>query len=89
MSRPQYRKASVELPARVASRTIKDECTRVIKALRAAVLHEWHTKAEGDLHGISVYRPAPPAPPPPGSGVSQWVSFPYYGSQLTFTRLAH
>ncbi len=68
---------------------IKSDCTRVIRTLRRVVLYEWHTKAEGDLHGISFFWPATPAPPRAGSSFSQWVNFRYYCSQLTFTRLTY
>ena len=81
--------AAVELRARVPSRTIKKDCTRVIVALRRAVRYEWHTTAEGDLHGVSFFWPASPAPPGAGSSFSQWVNFQYYCTQLTFTRLTY
>jgi len=78
-----------EIRARSPSATIRRDCNRVITALRRTVLYEWHTKAEGDLHGISIFWPAAPAPPRAGSSFSQWVDFGYYCSQLTFTRLTY
>ncbi len=78
-----------KIKARAPSSTVRRDCDRVIKALRQTVLYEWHTKAEGDLHGISIFWPAAPAPPRRGASFSQWVSFPYYCSQLTFARLTY
>ena len=46
--------AAVALRAHVPSPMIKSDCTRVIRTLRRVVLYEWHTKAEGDLHGIKL-----------------------------------
>ncbi|HQH22136.1 MAG TPA: hypothetical protein PLJ89_08605, partial [Thermoleophilia bacterium] len=81
--------AAAKLRKHVPSRMIKADCTRVMRAVRRAVTYEWHTRAEGRLHGISFYWPASPAPPRPGSSFSQWVNFRYYGAQLNFTRLTY
>ena len=78
-----------ELRSHVGSALIKRDCTRVLVSLRKVVLYEWSTPAEGDLHGISIFWPSAPAPPRPGSSFSQWVGFPYYCSQLTFTRMTY
>ena len=78
-----------QIKARASSKTVRRDCDRVIAALRRTVLYEWHTKAEGDLHGISIFWPAAPAPPRRGASFSQWVDFPYYCSQLTFARLTY
>ena len=81
--------AAREIRARVGSPAIKKDCTRVIKALRGVVTYEWSPAVEGDLHGISFFWPATPAPPHAGSSFSQWVSFLYYCTQLQFTRLTY
>jgi hypothetical protein len=81
--------AAREIRAHVGSAAIKKDCTRVIEALRRVVIYEWSPAAEGDLHGISFYWPATPAPPRAGSSFSQWVNFPYYCTQLQFTRLTY
>ena len=79
-----------EIRAHVASPAIKNDCTRVIQALRGVVTYEWSPAVEGDLHGIAFYWPAAPAPPGAGSAFfSQWVNFAYYCTQLQFTRLTY
>jgi Clostripain family len=81
--------AAREIRAHVSSSAIRKDCTRVIEALRRVVIYEWSPAVEGDLHGISFYWPAAPAPPRVGSSFSQWVNFPYYCTQLQFTRLTY
>jgi hypothetical protein len=81
--------AAYELKMHVASPLIRKDCTKVMWLIRRVVLYEWSTKAEGDLHGISIFWPAAPAPPHKGSSFSQWVNFPYYCAQLMFTRLTY
>jgi hypothetical protein len=81
--------AAREIRVHVGSSAIKKDCTRVIEALRGVVIYEWSPAVEGDLHGISFFWPAAPAPPRVGSSFSQWVNFPYYCTQLQFTRLTY
>lgn len=81
--------AAREIRAHVGSSAIKKDCTRLIEALRRVVIYEWSPAIERDLHGISFYWPAAPAPPRMGSSFSQWVNFPYYCTQLQFTRLTY
>jgi hypothetical protein len=82
--------AAREIKAHVGSPLIRKDCTRVIAALRKVVVYEWSPAVEGDLHGISIFWPAAPAPPRAGSiNFSQWVNFPYYCTQLQFTRLTY
>ena len=78
-----------EVRSHVKVKAVHGDCDRVISALRKVVRFEWHTKAEGDLHGIAIYWPSAPAPPQPGSSFSQWVNFTYYCSALQFTRLTY
>jgi hypothetical protein len=80
---------AAQLRARVASPTIKADCTRVLKAERKVVLWQWHVKAEGAVHGIDIFWPATPAPPRRGSSFEQWVDLDYYCTQLNFTRLTY
>ena len=68
---------------------VKQDCLRVMKAEHKAVLWQWHTKAEGALHGMAMFWPSAPAPPAAGSSFSQWVDFAYYCTQLEFTRLTY
>ena len=80
---------ATELRSHVASSAIKRDCTRVIKIERLVVLWQWHTKAEGAVHGIDIFWPSSPAPPKKGSSFEQWVDFTYYCSDLNFTRLTY
>jgi len=81
--------AAQALKARVGSSWVKQYCAQVLKAEHKAVLWQWHTKAEGALHGIDIFWPSAPAPPAAGSSFSQWVSFDYYCTQLEFTRMTY
>ena len=80
---------AVQVRAHVKVKAVRTDCDRVIAALRRVMRYEWHTKAEGDLHGVSIFWPSSPAPPARGSSFSQWESFTYYCSQLQFTRLTY
>jgi len=79
--------AAAQLRRRVDSPTLQRTCRDVMRAVDRVVLYEWSTPAEGRLHGIGIYWPDPPAPPHPGSSSISWWDFPYYCSQLEFTRL--
>ncbi len=79
--------AAHQLRKHVDSAPIKAACTAVMKAVDRAVLYEWSTPAEGRLHGIGIYWPSAPAPPHRGSSSIAWWDFPYYSSQLIFTRM--
>jgi hypothetical protein len=58
-----------------------------MRAVDRVVLYEWSTRTEGRLHGIGIYWPDAPAPPDPEANSISWWDFPYYCSQLQFTRL--
>ena len=79
--------AAAQLRRRVDSPTLQRTCRDVMRAVDRVVLYEWSTPAEGRLHGIGIYWPDAPAPPHPGSNSISWWDFPYYCSQLEFTRL--
>jgi len=79
--------AAYQLRKRVRSPSIRRTCRDVMLAVDRVTLFEWSTRAEGRLHGMGIYWPDTPAPPRPGSSSISWWDFPYYGSQLEFTRL--
>lgn len=79
--------AADQLRRRVHSPTIQRTCRDVMKAVDRVTLYEWSTPAEGRLHGVGIYWPDAPAPPHPGSNSISWWDFPYYCTQLQFTRL--
>ena len=79
--------AAAQLRRRVDSPTLQRTCRDVMRAVDGVVLSEWSTRAEGRLHGIGIYWPDAPAPPHPGSNSISWWDFPYYCTQLQFTRL--
>jgi hypothetical protein len=79
--------AADQLRRRVHSPSIRRTCRDVMKAVDRVTLYEWSTSAEGRLHGIGIYWPDAPAPPRPGSNSISWWDFPYYCTQLQFTRL--
>jgi len=79
--------AAYQLRKHVDAAPIKEACTAVMEAVDRAVLYEWSTAAEGRLHGIGIYWPSAPAPPRPGSSSIEWWDFPYYSSELIFTRM--
>jgi hypothetical protein len=81
--------AALKIRARVPSLVVRNDCTRVIRALHRVVLYEWHVAKEGPVHGIAIYWPSTPAPPRAGSSFSQWVNFGYYQSELQFARLTY
>jgi len=74
------------LKARTSSRAVRRDCDRVLRWSRRCLLYEWSPKAEGAMHGTAIFWPAGPRRP---AVFSQWVSFGYYLSQLTFTRLTY
>jgi hypothetical protein len=79
--------ATAQLYRRVDSPTLRHTCRDVMRAVDRVVLYQWSTRAEGRLHGIGIYWPDAPAPPHPGSSSISWWDFPYYCTQLEFTRL--
>ena len=79
--------AAAQLRRSVDSPTLQRTCRDVMRAIDGVVLYEWSTRAEGRLHGIGIYWPDAPAPPHPGSNSISWWDFPYYCTQLQFTRL--
>ena len=79
--------AAAQLRRRVDSPTLRRTCRDVMRAVDRVVLYEWSTRAEGRLHGIGIYWPDAPAPPRPGSSSVSWWDFPYYCTQLQFTRM--
>jgi len=79
--------AAYQLSRHVDSPTIQRTCRDVMRAVDLVVLYEWSTRAEGRMHGIGIYWPDAPAPPRPGSNSISWWDFPYYCSQLQFTRM--
>ena len=79
--------AAAQLRRSVDSPTLQGTCRDVMRAVDQVVLSEWSTRAEGRLHGIGIYWPDAPAPPHPGSNSISWWDFPYYCTQLQFTRL--
>jgi hypothetical protein len=79
--------AAAQLRRSVDSPTLQRTCRDVMRAIDRVVLYEWSTRAEGRLHGIGIYWPDAPAPPHPGSNSISWWDFPYYCTQLQFTRL--
>ena len=58
-----------------------------MRSVRAAVLYEWSTPAEGRQHGIAIYWPSARRPPRPGADSGQWGDFSYYAGQLEFSRM--
>jgi hypothetical protein len=79
--------AAAQLRRRVDLPTLRRTCRDVMRAVDRVVLYEWSTRAEGRLHGIGIYWPDAPAPPRPGSNSISWWDFPYYCTQLQFTRM--
>jgi hypothetical protein len=79
--------AAAQLRRSVRSPSIRRTCGHVMRAVDSVVLYEWSTRAEGRLHGVGIYWPGAPAPPRPGSDSISWWDFPYYCTQLQFTRL--
>jgi hypothetical protein len=79
--------AAARLRRHVDSPSLQRTCEDVMRAVDRVVLYEWSTPAEGRLHGIGIYWPDAPAPPHPGSNSISWWDFPYYCTQLQFTRM--
>jgi hypothetical protein len=79
--------AAYQLARRVSSPSIRGMCRNVMRSVRAAVLYEWSTRAEGRQHGMGIYWPSAPRPPRPGADSGQWGDFSYYAAQLEFSRM--
>ena len=77
---------AAEIKAHVTSPTVRKECDLVMKWSRRCTLYEWSPTTEGAMHGTAIFWPAGPRR---NAVFSQWVNFPYYASQLTFTRLTY
>lgn len=77
---------AAQIRARVAGKAVRRDCDRVLHWLQRCTLYEWSAPAEGRMHGTAIFWPAGPRR---GAVFSQWVDFPYYASQLTFTRLTY
>ena len=52
--------AAYQLAHYVSSPSIRGMCRNVMRSVRAAVLYEWSTRAEGRQHGMAIYWPAAP-----------------------------